>query len=142
LRGAERRSNLDPHPHSGAAFSFGSSNKIGTFGASMKETIDQVRRLLDDLESQMPSENDEAFARSFSGSEIPELLQDIADFLVPQLMPTAACFYLYMFRHSVIATGRQHLRVSSNKMQTGVVRSSYSESRSGGKIDAGFSQRP
>jgi hypothetical protein len=58
---------------------------------------------------------------------------------VPSLKPYEAAFYWYLFRHSVVETGSQLLRVSTRGMQMGLVRSAYADGRSGGK-EAGSAQ--
>lgn len=70
-----------------------------------------------------------------SGLELPDIMRDVVDLLMPELKPYEASFYIYMLRLSVIETGEQYVRVSTRKLQSGVIRSAYAGSGSGGKVD-------
>jgi HNH endonuclease len=99
----------------------------------VKETIAQIRTALDDLELQIES-GDSAQGRALvSGFELPDIIRDVVDLLLPELKPYEAALYFYMLRHSVVEIGTQHLRVSRRGLQSGVVKSAYSGSGSGGK---------
>ena len=43
--------------------------------------------------------------REFSAFELPEIINDIVDYLVPLTKPYEAAFYWHMFRHSIMAAG-------------------------------------
>jgi hypothetical protein len=102
----------------------------------VKETIAQIRSALDDLELQIES-GDAAEGRALvSGFELPDIIRDVVDFLLPELKPYEAALYFYMLRHSVVETGTQHLRVSRRGLQSGVVKSAYTGIVSGSRDPA------
>ena len=62
----------------------------------MKDKINKIRELLDELESSKPSE-EPSFKESFNLFELPELIASIIDYLQPSLQPyeaeyTGICF--------------------------------------------------
>jgi hypothetical protein len=83
----------------------------------MSEKIAAIRKLLDELEAESRPEAEEAFQKGFSAFELPDIIQDVVDFLMPLLSPYEAAFYWYMFRHSVVATGTQDIRLGNSKLQ-------------------------
>jgi 5-methylcytosine-specific restriction endonuclease McrA len=87
----------------------------------MKEKIEEIRRILDDLESAQPSENETALKRNFSAFELPEIISDIVDYLMPLLKPYETAIYWYAFRHSILKNGDQYVRLSTNALQSGIV---------------------
>lgn len=93
----------------------------------MNDRIAAIRKLLDELEASSRSEEEEAFQERFSAFELPDIIQDVVDFLMPLLSPYEVAFYWFMFRHAIIASGTQHVRVSTRGMQQGVIRSAYTE---------------
>ena len=88
----------------------------------MKETVDKIRTLLDQLESNASNE-EPSFKQSFQLFELPELVANIVDYLQPALMPYEAAIYWHMFRYSIIAAGDVFARVSVRGLQEGVVKS-------------------
>jgi len=88
----------------------------------MKETVKQIRELLDRLESSAPA-GEPSFRESFQLFELPELVASIVDYLQPALQPYEAAIYWHMFRHSIVATGDIFVRVSVRGLQKGVVSS-------------------
>ncbi len=91
----------------------------------LKERIDQIRELLDEIErcDPVPAETSDP---DFSALELPLVIQEIVDDLQPLLTPYDAAFYWYLFRHSIAKNGSPHLRVSTRNLRTAVVKSSYS----------------
>lgn len=86
------------------------------------EIVEQIKRLLDQLIN--PNESDdENFKNNFEPLEIPSIVSDIIDYLQPQLMPTEALIYWYLFRKSILMQGSQYCRVSVRGMNQGVVKS-------------------
>jgi hypothetical protein len=65
--------------------------------------------------------------RGFSALELPIIIQEIVDDLQPLLSPYQAAFYWYAFRHSIAENGNPLLRLSTRGLQSGVVKSSRSE---------------
>lgn len=88
----------------------------------MKETINKIRELLDEIESSRPSE-EPSFKETFQLFELPEIISDIVDYLQPALQPYEAAIYWHMFRHSIIATGDVFLRVSNRRLKDTICKS-------------------
>ena len=94
----------------------------------MKETINQIRALLSNLESETDATAIVAEHRVLSGLELPDIICDVVDFLLPELKPYEAAFYLHFLRHSIIENGTPYIRasragcsrVSSNRPTLGV----------------------
>jgi hypothetical protein len=99
----------------------------------MPNKFEEIRGLLSELESEMESDRSNETMRVFSGLELPDIVRDITDFLMPILKPYEANFYWYLLRHSIIETGNPVLRVSTRGLQEGVIRSAKADSTSGGK---------
>jgi hypothetical protein len=99
----------------------------------MKEIIAEIRTLLSRLEGEANQSETAAEFRALSGLELPDIICDVVDLLMPELKPYELSFYLYFLRHSIIETGAPHFRVSRRGLQTGVVKSPYTGSTSGGK---------
>jgi 5-methylcytosine-specific restriction endonuclease McrA len=88
----------------------------------MKDKINKIRELLDELESIKPSE-EPSFKESFQLFELPALVGSIVDYLQPTLEPYEAAVYWHLFRHSIVATGDVFVRVSVRGLQEGVISS-------------------
>ena len=88
----------------------------------MKDKIQKIRELLDEIESSKPTE-EPSFKESFQLFELPELVAGIVDYLQPILPPYEAAIYWYLFRHSIVATGDAFVRVSVRGLQEGVISS-------------------
>lgn len=99
----------------------------------MRETIDQIRSLLTQLEDEATSARPDGRDRAFSGLELPDIVRDAVDLLMPELKPYELSFYLYFLRHSIVENGTPYIRASRRGLQSGVVKSAYSGSTSGGK---------
>ncbi len=98
----------------------------------MSNTIQQIRALLSELEGEVDQAEHVAEFRALSGLELPDIIADAVDLLMPELKPYEMAFYLYLLRHSVIESGTPYVRVSRRGLQSGVVKSAYAETRSGG----------
>lgn len=99
----------------------------------MKEKIERIKSLLDDIEREGDRSPEATALRVFSGLELPDIIRDIVDLLMPNLKPYEAAFYLHLFRHSILETGNPYIRVSRRGLQSGVVKSNYADGASGGK---------
>ncbi len=99
---------------------------------SMRETIVKIRELLGELEQDAESSADATERALVSGLELPDIIRDVVDLLFPQLKPYEAFLYMYIFRHSVVETGAQLMRVSRRRLTSGVVKSQFEGTRSGG----------
>jgi hypothetical protein len=84
----------------------------------VKDEINHIRELLTALELRITVSADETSLRSFAALELPEILSDIIDYLMPQLKPYEIAFYFYLFRHSIVAAGTQHVRVSTRDLKS------------------------
>ena len=93
----------------------------------MSDEIAQIRDLLDAIELKVVTSGEEAGLRDFAALELPDLIADVTDYLFPILLPYEAAFYVYLLRHSIIASGTQYVRVSTADLR-GVVASSRSDS--------------
>jgi hypothetical protein len=77
----------------------------------MKEKIAKIHELLNEIEKEEPLE-DIQFVKNFDALEIPSIICSVVDYLFPILSPIETTIYIYLFRHSILANGQQHLRVS------------------------------
>ena len=93
----------------------------------MKQT-DQIRAILDEIDSTSVSQDDRTFAANFNFLELPELICSIVDYLQPSLYPYEGAIYWHIFRNAVLATGTQYTRVSVRGMMEGVITSSSGQS--------------
>jgi len=93
----------------------------------MNPRIEEIRRLLGELEMELGAGASPAPGSGFSALELPLVIQEIVDDLQPQLTPYDAAFYWFLFRHSIAAGGNPILRVSTRHLRTAVVKSSYSQ---------------
>jgi hypothetical protein len=83
----------------------------------MSKEIEQIRGLLVSIESKLANSSEDTALRDFAAFELPEIIADVTDYLMPQLSPYEAAFYFYMFRHSIISSGTQYVRISVNKIR-------------------------
>lgn len=104
----------------------------------MKDKIEQIRRSLNELEREAEELEGGQERALVSGFELPDIIRDVVDLLLPELRPYEAAVYLYLLRHSVVETGMQQLRVSRRGLQSGVVKSAYAGSGKGGGFDASY----
>lgn len=93
----------------------------------MKDTIQQIQQLLRTLETAAEQAESASEFRAFSGLELPDIMCDVVDLLMPELKPYEAAFYLHFLRHSLIEHGTPYVRVSRRGLQSGVVKSAYSD---------------
>ena len=93
----------------------------------MKEHVEQIRNLLSTIEEECASAHESKDDPSFAAFELPQVIQEIVDDLQPLLSPYEAAFYWYAFRHSIAKNGNPHVRLSTRRMRSGVVKSSYSQ---------------
>jgi hypothetical protein len=99
----------------------------------MRERIEQIRTLLSQLESEASQARKAGELRALSGLELPDIICDVVDLLMPELKPYELSFYIYLLRHSIIQNGEPYVRVSRRGLQSGIVKSAYAGSTSGGK---------
>jgi HNH endonuclease len=99
----------------------------------MSNEIDQIRRLLDELEQQTQSGSSDEQPPIWHDGEISQLLGDVVDYLQPLLTPYQAAFYWHLLRHSLLK-GSGLVRVSTRGLGRGVVKSARSETVSQGQV--------
>lgn len=90
--------------------------------------IEQIRGLLDEMEKEISTLDDQAFVQNFNALEIPGVICSVVDFLQPWLLPYEAAIYWHLFRKSILATGTQYTRASVRGMMQGVITSSSGQS--------------
>ncbi|MBW1759828.1 MAG: HNH endonuclease [Deltaproteobacteria bacterium] len=90
--------------------------------------IDKIRALLDEIETEIGSLDDQAFTENFNSLELPDLICSVVDFLQPSLYPYEAAVYWHLFRQSILASGTQYTRTSVRSMMQGVITSSSGQS--------------
>lgn len=93
----------------------------------MKQT-DQIRAILDEIDSISATPDDRAFAENFNFLELPDLICSITDFLQPSLYPYEAALYWHLFRKAILGTGTQYTRASVRGMMQGVITSASGQS--------------
>ena len=96
---------------------------------TMKEHLEKIRALLNEIEGQSASASDSDNGHNFSSFEVPFIIQEIVDDLQPLLSPYEAAFYWYAFRHSIAKNGNPNVRLSSRFLQSGVIKSARSVGR-------------
>src|SRR6267143_2534855 len=89
----------------------------------MKERLEKIRTLLNEIEAEPVSGSDAENVHGFSAFELPLVIQEIVDDLQPLLSPYEMAFYWYAFRHSIAKNGSPLLRLSTRGLQNGVVKS-------------------
>lgn len=107
----------------------------------MNEKIQRIRELLAEVEAERGAEDSSTAIKAFSGLELPDIINDFVDFLMPLLKPYEASLYIYMLRHGIIEHGSQLVRVSVRGLQNGVVRSAYADTTKGLRADAVSGER-
>jgi hypothetical protein len=84
--------------------------------------IEQIRTILNSIESKLDVSPNEVALRDFGALELPDILADVTDYLLPLLTPYEAAYYFFMFRHSILLDGTQYVRISTKKIR-GIVAS-------------------
>jgi hypothetical protein len=91
----------------------------------MRDTISQIKTLLLQLESEGTHVEQASEFRSLSGLELPDIMCDVVDLLMPELKPYEVALYIHFLRHSIIANGTPYFRTSRRGLQSGVFKSAY-----------------
>jgi hypothetical protein len=92
----------------------------------MREHINKIRDLLDEIEAAHVSETAPVNSDSLPAAEMALVVQEIVDDLQPLLSPYEAAFYWYAFRHSIAKDSSPYLRLSTRVLQRAAVKSAYS----------------
>jgi hypothetical protein len=99
----------------------------------MREKLEQIRALLSEIEIDTQKADVSETVRAFSGLELPDIMRDLVDLLMPFLKPYELALYLFALRYSILESGNQYVRLSSRRLQDGVVRSSHAGTTSRSK---------
>jgi len=87
--------------------------------------LDSVRSALDGIEDHIRSGASGCEGpANFDALELPQLVCDVVDGLIPILKPYEAAIYWWMLRNSLLSHGRAELVVSVNALRSRVVHSS------------------
>jgi DNA-directed RNA polymerase subunit RPC12/RpoP len=89
----------------------------------MKEKIEGIRQLLSQLENDASQVESAAEFRALSGLELPDIIADVVDLLMPELTPYAFAFYIYLLRHSIVGSGNPYVRAGRKSLQRGIMKS-------------------
>lgn len=104
----------------------------------MRERIEQIKQLLSQLENEASQAEQAGEFRALSGLELPDIICDVVDLLMPELKPYEVALYLHFFRHSIIENGTPHFRASRRGLQSGVFKSARVEKRNGGSGEVSY----
>jgi hypothetical protein len=104
----------------------------------MRDRIEQIRVLLSQLESEASQAEQAGEFRALSGLELPDIICDVVDLLMPELKPYEVALYLHFLRHSIIENGTPHFRASRRGLQSGVVKSAYAAQTTGGSGEMSY----
>jgi len=98
----------------------------------MKDKIEQIRGLLDQLESESGDDEAVQFSKNYNALELPSIVSAIVEFLHPILTPYEIAIYWYLFNNSIVKTGEQYVRASTRGL------SSIAKSASGKSDDISY----
>lgn len=98
----------------------------------MKDKIEQIRDLLDQLESESGDAEALQFSKNYNALELPSIVTAIVEFLHPILTPYEIAIYWYLFSNSIVKTGEQYVRASTRGL------SSIAKSASGKSDDLSY----
>ncbi len=87
----------------------------------MNQTINEISALLSKLESELAQAERTNEFRALSGLELPDIIGDIVDLLMPELKPYEVALYVYFLRHSIVSEGSPYFRASRRGLQSGVL---------------------
>jgi hypothetical protein len=104
----------------------------------MRERIEQIRQLLSQLENEASQAEQAGEFRALSGLELPDIICDVVDLLMPELKPYEVSLYLHFLRHSIIENGTPHFRASRRGLQSGVFKSARVEKRNDGSGEVSY----
>lgn len=98
----------------------------------MKDKIEQIRGLLDQLENESSDTDALQFSKNYNALELPSIVSTIVEFLHPLLTPYEIAIYWYLFNNSIVKTGEQYVRASTRGL------SSIAKSASGKSDDLSY----
>jgi len=86
----------------------------------MKEQIEKIRNLLNEIEKNTIENDDNSLKETFDLFELPQITKDIVDYLQPLISPYEMDIYWFMFRNSVLESGDVFIRASNSKIAKGI----------------------
>jgi hypothetical protein len=104
----------------------------------MKDTITQIQALLSQLQNEVSQVEQVSEFRALSGLELPDIICNVVDWLMPELKPYEVALYFHFLRHSIIANGAPYFRASRRGLQSGVFKSAREEKRNGNSGELGY----
>ena len=93
----------------------------------LKAKITEVKELVDQLEISADAVSLPEPSLDLTGIEAVDVVKSAVDFLFPLVTPYEASLYMHLLRHSVLADGRNTIRVSIRGLRTGYIKSSRSK---------------
>ena len=94
----------------------------------MDARINKIHELLNEISSDLGSDDGQTFVRNFDALELPNIVSTVVRYLQPLLLPYEAAIYWHMFYLSILSTGQPYCRVSTRGLMTGVIKSSSGQS--------------
>lgn len=82
----------------------------------MKDKIEQIKKLLTELENEAGDEESQQFTKNFNALELPSIVASVVEYLHPLLTPYEIAVYWYLFNRSIVRTGEQYARSSTRGM--------------------------
>jgi len=104
----------------------------------MNQTINEISALLSKLESELAQAERTNEFRALSGLELPDIIGDVVDLLMPELKPYEVALYVYFLRHSIVSEGSPYFRASRRGLQSGVFRSARAPNATGGSGEMSY----
>ena len=84
----------------------------------MKDKIEQIRGLLDQLENDSGDTEALQFLKNYNALELPSIVTAIVEFLHPILTPYEIAIYWSLFNNSIVKTGEQYVRASTRGLSS------------------------
>ncbi len=84
----------------------------------MKEKIQKIKDMLNELDSCIADEESQLFSQNYNAFELPAIISSIVEFLQPILTPYEVAIYWYLFNNSIVKTGEQYTRVSNKNISS------------------------
>src|SRR5665213_387217 len=88
----------------------------------MENELKEIRILLDKIEMDDKSEKIKFTRDSFNTFDLPKIMTEIVDYLQPLLLSYEAVIYWYLFKKSILDTGKNEIRFNASDLcKTNVV---------------------
>lgn len=82
----------------------------------MKKEFEEIRNILTKIENCI-SEDRNVVAHNYNSLELPRIISEVVDFLMPILTPNETTAYFYLLKNSIIIQGNNYVRTSGKKMK-------------------------